>query len=99
MCSKSVSCGCFGFARLTTAARSRQSYILNGVLNIAFAGFLFVQLPTHLAGILMICSGLMYFVAAYRKERKRSTSRPSVPPLTTRLPAASLTMEQVIETL
>jgi uncharacterized membrane protein HdeD (DUF308 family) len=45
-----------------------QSYIVNGILNIVFAGFLFVQLPTHVAGILMICSGVMYFIAAFRKE-------------------------------
>jgi uncharacterized membrane protein HdeD (DUF308 family) len=48
--------------------RVPQSYIVNGILNIVFAGFLFVQLPTHVAGILMICSGVMYFIAAFRKE-------------------------------
>jgi len=71
---------------------------LNGVLNIAFAGFLFVQLPTHLAGILMICAGLMYFVAAYRKERmdRRETAWSFFNEV---LPVAMLTLEQVNETL
>jgi hypothetical protein len=66
--------------------RVLQSYIVNGILNIVFAGFLFVQLPTHIAGILMICSGIMYFIAAFRKEGK-AKELDLFGVLTTRFPA------------
>merc|ERR1739848_431338 len=48
----------------------QQSYILNAILNIAFGAFLFVQLPTQLAGILMMFAAVLYLIAAYRQEEK-----------------------------